>query len=270
MFSIGKEIKDLKRGWRYSGLTAEEANKRLLQEKSVVVEINDDSRIISLTDPFEYGTVAVLVLKQGRVYKAVLERCLKVLSLKPSNWTVKDVSGDTWHIYKELGIIPSSVHGYNFIKMPYTEASWQPYRHHLVAKAFGLLDDVDPCDDWVINHMGGKELGDHLLNLEVVTKGENSTHGKFCYELRREFKNIKKLMVSAKQAELLKRFYDPICGALESGNDTDVEYFGYKYKVKIADVKNKETSKIIKLVLTCEGYSTDMILEVEKNESDII
>lgn len=270
MYNIREQIKDLKRGWRLGGLTAEEANKRLLQEKSVVVEINDNSRIISLTDPFEYGTVAVLVFKHGKVYKAVIEECLKVLRLRPSKWTVKDVSGDTWHIYNELAVVASNSHGYNFVKMPYTDASWQPYRHHLVAKAFGLLDDIDPCDDWVINHMGGKTLGDHLLNLEVVTRGENSIHGTFCCELRREFKNIKKMLVSAKQAELLKRFYDPICGALESGNDTDIEQFGYRYKVKIADVKNKETSKIIKLVLTCEGYSTDMILEVEKNESDII
>lgn len=259
--NIRERFKTFKTAEADRGVSAEAVNQLILQGLTDCLEVSDSSRILELSDQLSIipGLVAVLVTKPGRIYKAVSEDAAKEVEIKPSSWQVT-AGGKNWYIYQELAPVASSKHGYHAPKMPYTGAFWQPYRHQLVAKAFGLLDEYPLSGDWVINHKGGKSLGDSLDNIEVVTHSENSLHGKFMEALMNDYPFIRRIYVSAKQADMLKKFYDPICGVLERKKDRDL---GYVYKVKDVDIDNFGDVTVLKLKLSHGEYYQPLFIEVD-------
>lgn len=161
------------------------------------------------------GQVALYIKSDGTVRKAVLadDTVMKKLNIKESAEYIM-AGNEKFFLYEELGTICNST-GYRAVKIPYSEAIWQPYRHVLVAVAFGLTDDKSYFEDWVVNHLAGREQGDSLDNLEVVTQGENISAGKEISSLMDEYPFIKYIRVSAKQGKALKYFHDSICGSIE-------------------------------------------------------
>lgn len=200
-----------------SKLSLGERNKRLLLEKFERLTTEDGQRILVLDDSISNirGQVALYIKSDGTIRKAVLadDNILKKLNIKASNEYI--MAGDEkFFLYEELGAVANST-GYRAVKIPYSEAVWQPYRHVLVAVAFGLTDNKSYFDDWVINHIAGRDQGDSLNNLEVVTCGENTSAGKEISSLMDEYPFIKYIKVSAKQGKALKYFHDSICGSIE-------------------------------------------------------
>ena len=176
------------------------------------------------------GQVALYIKSDGTVRKAVLadDSILNKLNIKPSNEYIM-AGNEKFFLYEELGTIHNST-GYRAVKIPYSEAIWQPYRHVLVAVAFGLTDGKSYFEDWVVNHLAGREQGDSLDNLEVVTQGENISAGKEIASLIEEYPFIKYIKVSAKQGKALKYFHDSICGSIEEICYTNRSpQQGYKY-----------------------------------------
>ena len=260
-WGIRKKLEALKRAEADSGVSAREINQILLQGlidthrvdyNSVILEV--DSQLTVLP-----GQIALLVERSGHVFKAVSEDAAKEMGLFAPYWQV-NAGGRSWYVYQELGVEASTRHGYHAVKMPYTGAFWQPYRHQLVAKAFGLLDVYLPCD-WVINHKGGKQKGDSLDNLEVVTARENAIHGKLVSSLMKDYTFIKSVTVSAKDAVTLEKFYDPICGVIE-GKDSNA---GCIYMVKDVKIIHGADSTVINMTLYHgDKYCQPMSIEVDR------
>ena len=262
-WNVRKKLEALKRAEADSGVSAQEVNQVLLQglidnhrvdNNSVILEV--DSQLTVLP-----GQIALLVERSGHVYKAMAVEAAEEMGLFAPYWQV-EANGRSWYVYQELGVEKSNGHGYHAIKMPYTRAFWQPYRHQLVAKAFGLLDNYPLSGDWVINHKGGKQKGDSLDNLEVVTSKENTAHGKFVSNLMKDYDFIKSVTVSAKDAVTLEKFYDPICGVIE-GKASNT---GCVYLVKDVEIIHGVDSSIINMTL-CHGgkaYCQPISIEVDR------
>ena len=192
------------------------------------------------------GQVALYVKSDGTVRKAVLadDTVMKKLNIKESAEYII-AEGEKFFLYEELGTVANST-GYRAVKIPYSEAYWQPYRHVLVAVAFGLTDGKDYFDDWVVNHLAGREQGDNLDNLEIATCGENTAAGKEISSLIDEYPFIKYIKVSAKQGQALKYFHDSICGSIE-----ELSYVGRSnsqgYKYIFDNIKYVNTPDEIKI-----------------------
>ena len=213
-------------------LSLGERNKRLLLEKFERLTTEDGNRIIILNDSISNirGQVCLYVTTEGTVRKAVLadDTVMKKLNIKESAEYIT-AEGEKFFLYEELGAVANPT-GYHAVKIPYAEAAWQPMRHVLVAVAFGLTDGKAYFDDWVINHLAGKEQGDCLDNIEVVTQGENTSAGKEISSLIEEYPYIKFIKVSAKQGHALKYFHDSICGSIEElAYVNRAKTQGYKY-----------------------------------------
>lgn len=212
-------------------LSLGERNKRLLLEKFERKVTEDGQRILVLDDSISNirGQVAIYVKSDGTVRKAVLDdnTVMKKLNIESTEYIMAE--GEKFFLYEELGAVANST-GYRAVKIPYSEAYWQPYKHVLVAVAFGLTDGKAYFDDWVINHLAGKEQGDNLDNIEVVTQGENTAAGKEISSLIDEYPYIKFIKVSAKQGHALKYFHDSICGSIEELSYVNrAATQGYKY-----------------------------------------
>lgn len=264
-WNIRKKLEALKRAEADSGVSAREVNQVLLQglidthrvdNNSVILEVNSQLTMM-------HGQIALLIERSGHVHKAVSEDAAKEMGLFAPYWQV-EANGRSWYIYQELGVEKSNGHGYHAIKMPYTKAFWQPYRHQLVAKAFGLLDNYPLCGDWVINHKGGKQKGDSLDNLEVVTYKENELHGKLVNNLMNDYSFIKSVTVSAKDADILKKFYDPICGVIE-GKVNRTSKTGCVYMVKDVKIVKSADSTVINMTLYHgDKYCQPLSIEVDR------
>lgn len=261
-WNIRKKLEAIKRAEADSGVSAKDINQVLLQGLIDVHYIDSTSRILEVDSQLTVipGQIALLVERSGSVYKAASVEAAKEMGLFTSPWQVT-AGGKTWNIYQELGVEASTRHGYHAVKCPYTGTFWQPYRHQLVAKAFGLLDDYPLCGDWVINHKGGKQKGDSLNNLEVVTSKENTTHGKFVSGLMNDYDFIKSVTVSAKDAATLEKFYDPICGVIEGKTST-----GCVYLVKDVKIIHGVDSSVINMTLYHDGkgYCQPLSIEVDR------
>lgn len=206
------------------------------------------------------GKVALLVNKSGKVYKAVYENLIN----SQGNKVVNTVIGK-FKIFEELGKTKHRNNIYYAIKMPYCSAVWQPYKHQLVAYAFGLL-----TESWqVINHIGGTEYGDSLQNLEAVSTSENNIHGKFRSVLMDDFGFIKAIAVSAKHGENLKYFRDGIlqCIYREIDNiETDEKVNGYHYKMLLDHSVLSGNDLTIYGNLKVDNYDEKIVLHVDVDE----
>lgn len=213
-------------------LSLGERNKRLLLEKFERLTTEDNQRILILDDDISNirGQVCLYITTEGTVRKAVLadDTVMRKLNIKESAEYIM-AGSEKFFLYEELGAVANPT-GYHAVKVPYAEAAWQPMRHVLVAVAFGLTDGKAYFDDWVINHLAGKEQGDSLDNIEVVTCGENTSAGKEISSLIDEYPFIKYIKVSAKQGQALKYFHDSICGSIEELSYVNrAPQQGYKY-----------------------------------------
>lgn len=256
------KLEALKRAEADSGVSAREINQILLQGLIDVHYIDSTSRILEVDRQLTMipGQIALLVERSGYVAKAVAAEAAAEMGLFTSPWQVT-AGGRSWYVYQELGVEASTRHGYHAIKMPYTGTFWQPYRHQLVAKAFGLLDECPLCGDWVINHKGGKQKGDSLDNLEVVTSKENTIHGRFVSNLMKDYNFIKSVTVSAKDAITLEKFYDPICGVIE-GKASNT---GCVYLVRDVKIVNGVDSTVINMTLCHnKNYCQPMSIKVDR------
>lgn len=213
-------------------LSSGERNKRLLLEKFERLTTEDGNRILVLSDSISNirGQVALYVKSDGTVRKAVLDddKVMKKLNIKKSDEYI-NAEGEKFFLYDELGAVANST-GYRAVKIPYSEAIWQPYKHVIVAVAFGLTDNKSYFDDWVVNHIAGRDQGDNLDNLEIVSFGENISAGKEIESLINEYSYIKFIKVSAKHGHALKYFHDSICESIDALDYVNREtQHGYKY-----------------------------------------
>ena len=210
--SIKNNIQAFRENEINNGLSLQEINKKMLFEKFEVLITEDGNRVLVMSADIAdiRGKVCLYVKTDGTVRKAVLadDAVMHKLRINKSEEYIS-AEGEKYFLYEQLGTVANSS-GYRAVKLPYSEAVWQPLKHVLVAYAFGLLDGLSWTDSYVINHIASRHFGDGLGNIEVVTQAENTACGKFIHKLMDENPYISYIYLSAKNANVLKYFKYPI------------------------------------------------------------
>lgn len=207
--SIKNNIQAFRENEENRDLSLQEINKKLLFKFEKMITEDGNRMLVMPADIAGIrGKVALYVRTDGTVRKAVLadDEIMQTLKIKESEEYIS-AEGEKYFLYEQLGTVANSS-GYRAVKLPYSEAVWQPLKHVLVAYAYDLIKSV--YDDYVVNHIASRYQGDGLGNLEVVTQSENTACGKFVNKLMNEFSFITYISLSAKKANVLKYFWSSI------------------------------------------------------------
>jgi len=207
MCSVKENIIRFRGSKENEGLSLQEINKKMLFKFEVLITEDGNRMLVMPADIAGIrGKVTIYIKVDGTAYKAVLSDVIELVGIKPTSKSVR-AEGETFYVYNELGTASNSS-GYRAVKVPYSEAVWQPYKHMLVAYAFGLIRS--PYDECVINHIASRSYGDSLGNIEVVSQSDNVLCGQFVNKVMGEFSFITYMSLSARQAHILKHFIKSI------------------------------------------------------------